>query len=125
MRRSSLLRAGRLGALRRSTFNCWRSATTSASSEVVDRKGSRTIHLRRFKSSHTQRSSPDSDLQAKRTGFATGTAVEHRDPLSKRRIGAEQLLEQRRDRVLSVEFAPHVSFGLVARDVYLGVELRD
>src|SRR3954470_20510716 len=69
MRRSNLLRAGRLAALRRSTFNCWRSATTSASSDLLDRKRSRSIHLSRFKSSNTRRSSPDSDPQAKRDGI--------------------------------------------------------
>jgi len=75
MRRSNLLRAGRLTAFRRSTFNCWRSATTSASSDPLDRKRSRSIHLSRFKSSNTRRSSPDSDHQAKWTEFATATGT--------------------------------------------------
>src|SRR4051812_39782538 len=71
IRRSNRLRAGRLGALRRSTFNCWRSTTISASSELLDRKTSRNIHLISLKSSSTPRLSPDSDSQAKRMEFAT------------------------------------------------------
>src|SRR6478609_5104257 len=73
IRRSNDLRAGRLGVLRRSTFNWCRSAITSPSSERLDRKRSRRIHLSRLKISSTRRSSPDSDAQAKRMKFAVGT----------------------------------------------------
>src|SRR4051794_7031146 len=61
IRRSKALRAGRLGVLRRSTFNWCRSAITSASSELLARNRSRGIHLSRLKSSSTRLSSPDSD----------------------------------------------------------------
>src|SRR3954469_6603683 len=54
IRRSNMLRAGRLGAFRRSTFNCCRSAITSASSEPRDRNRSSSIHLIRLKSSVTR-----------------------------------------------------------------------
>jgi len=70
IRRSNDLRAGRLAVLRRSTFNWWRSAITSPSSELLDRKRSRRIHLSRLKISSTRRSSPDSGAQAKRMKFA-------------------------------------------------------
>ena len=73
IRRSNDLRAGRLRVLRRSTFNWWRSAITSPSSELLDRKRSRRIHLSRLKSSSTRRSSPDSGAQTKWMGFAVGT----------------------------------------------------
>ena len=62
-----------LGVPRRSTFNCWRRAITSASSEILDRKRSRSVHLSSFKKSNTRRSSPDSDPYAKRIEFAVGT----------------------------------------------------
>jgi hypothetical protein len=68
--RSNALRAGRLGVLRRSTFNWCRSAITSASSELLARKKSRRIHLSRLKSSSTRLSSPDSGAQTKRMEFA-------------------------------------------------------
>src|SRR5256885_2287877 len=71
IKRSKDVRAGRLGVLRRSTFNWCRSAITSPSSALLDRKRSRRIHLSRLKSSSTRRSSPDSDPHAKRTEFAT------------------------------------------------------
>ena len=74
IKRSKDVRAGRLGVLRRSTFNWWRSAITSPSSELLDRKRSRRIHLIRLKGSSTRRSSPDSGAQTKWTGFAIGTA---------------------------------------------------
>ena len=61
--RSNALRAGRLGALRRRTFDWWRSAITSPSSELLDRKRSRRIHLSRLRSSGTRRSSRDSALR--------------------------------------------------------------
>ena len=48
IKRSKDVRAGRLGALRRSTFNWCRSAITSPSSELLDRKRSRRIHLSRL-----------------------------------------------------------------------------
>ena len=73
IRRSNDLRAGRLRVLRRSTFNWCRSAITSRSSERLDRKRSRRIHLSRLKSSSTRRSSPDSGAQTKRMEFAIGT----------------------------------------------------
>src|SRR3954447_7141830 len=73
MRRSRILRAERFGVPRRSTFNCWRRAITSASSEILDRKRSRSVHLSSFKKSNTRRSSPDSDPYAKRMEFAVGT----------------------------------------------------
>ena len=82
IRRSNDLRAGRLGVLRRSTFNWWRSAITSPSSELLDRKRSRRIHLSRLKSSSTRRSSPDSGAQAKRMEFAVGTGVSFQDHLA-------------------------------------------
>ena len=66
IKRSKDVRAGRLGALRRRTFNWWRSAITSPSSELLDRKRSRRIHLSRLRSSSTRRSSRDSGAQAKR-----------------------------------------------------------
>jgi hypothetical protein len=75
IKRSKDVRAGRLGALRRSTFNWCRSAITSPSSELLDRKRSRRIHLSRLKISSTRRSSPDSGAQAKRMGFAVGTGI--------------------------------------------------
>ena len=75
IKRSKDVRAGRLGALRRSTFNWCRSAITSPSSELLDRKRSRRIHLGRLKISSTRRSSPDSGAQAKRMGFAVGTGI--------------------------------------------------
>ena len=74
IKRSKDVRAGRLGALRRSTFNWCRSAITPPSSELLDRKRSRRIHLSRLKISSTRRSSPDSGAQAKRMEFAVGTA---------------------------------------------------
>ena len=73
--RSNDLRAGRLGVRRRSTFNWCRSAITSPSSELLDRKRSRRIHLSRLKISSTRRSSPDSGAQAKRMEFAVGTGA--------------------------------------------------
>src|SRR3954452_25095634 len=73
IRRSNALRAGRLGVLRRSTFNWCRSAITSASSELLARKRSRRIHLSRLKSSSTRLSSSDSGAQTKRMEFAAGT----------------------------------------------------
>src|SRR6478672_6365533 len=73
IKRSKDVRAGRLGALRRSTFNWCRSAITSPSSALLDRKRSRRIHLSRLKSSSTRRSSPDSGAQTKWMGFAVGT----------------------------------------------------
>ena len=75
IRRSNDLRAGRLGVRRRSTFNWCRSAITSPSSERLDRKRSRRIHLSRLKISSTRRSSPDLGAQAKRMEFAVGTAI--------------------------------------------------
>ena len=75
IKRSKDVRAGRLGVLRRSTFNWCRSAITSPSSELLDRKRSRRIHLSRLKSSSTRRSSPDSGAQAKRMEFAVGTGL--------------------------------------------------
>ena len=75
IRRSNALRAGRLGVLRRSTFNWCRSAITSPSSELFDRKRSRRIHLGRLKSSSTRRSSPDSGAQTKRMEFAVATGT--------------------------------------------------
>jgi len=72
IRRSKALSAGRLGVLRRRTFNWCRSAITSASSELLDRKRSRRIHLSRLKSSSTRRSSPDLGGQTKRMAFAVG-----------------------------------------------------
>ena len=74
IKRSKDVRAGRLGVLRRSTFNWWRSAITSPSSELLDRKRSRRIHLIRLKGSSTRRSSPNSGAQTKWMGFAIGTA---------------------------------------------------
>jgi hypothetical protein len=71
--RSKDVRAGRLGVLRRSTFNWCRSAITSPSSALLDRKRSRRIHLSRLKGSSTRRSSPDSGAQAKRMKFAAGS----------------------------------------------------
>jgi hypothetical protein len=65
IKRSKGVRAGRLGALRRRTFNWCRSAITSPSSELLDRKRSRKIHLSRLRSSSTRRSSRDSGAQAK------------------------------------------------------------
>ena len=62
-----------LGVLRRSTFNWWRSAITSPSSELLDRKRSRRIQLSRLKGSSTRRSSRNSGAQAKRMEFAVGT----------------------------------------------------
>jgi hypothetical protein len=73
IKRSKDVRAGRLGVLRRSTFNWWRSAITSPSSELLDRKRSRRIQLSRLKGSSTRRSSPDSGAQAKRMEFAVET----------------------------------------------------
>ena len=73
IKRSNDLRAGRLGVRRRSTFNWYRSAITSPSSELLDRKRSRRIHLSRLKISSTRRSSPDLGAQAKRMEFAVGT----------------------------------------------------
>ena len=73
IRRSNDLKAGRLGVMRRSTFSWCRSAITSPSSERLDRKRSRRIHLSRLKISSTRRSSPDSGAQAKRMKFAVGT----------------------------------------------------
>jgi hypothetical protein len=73
IKRSKDVRAGRLGALRRSTCNWCRSAITSPSSALLDRKKSRRIHLSRLKSSSTWRSSPDSVAQTKWMGFAVGT----------------------------------------------------
>ena len=70
IKRSNDLRAGRLGVLRRSTFNWWRSAITSPSSELLDR-----IHLSRLRSSSTRRSSRDTGAQAKRMEFAVGTGA--------------------------------------------------
>jgi hypothetical protein len=70
IKRSNGLRAGRLGVLRRSTFNWCRSAITSPSSELFDRKRSRRTHLSRLKSSSTRRSSPDSGAQTKGKEFA-------------------------------------------------------
>jgi hypothetical protein len=70
IKRSKDVRAGRLGALRRRTFNWCRSAITSPSSELLDRKRSRRIHLSRLRSSSTRRSSRDSGAQAKRMEFA-------------------------------------------------------
>ena len=67
--------AGRRGEVRRSTFNWCRSAITSPSSERLDRKRSRRIHLSRLKSSRTRRSSPDSGPQAKRMEFAVATGT--------------------------------------------------
>ena len=75
IKRSNDLRAGRLGVRRRSTFNWCRSAITSPSSELLDRKRSRRIHLSRLRSSSTRRSSRDSGAQAKRMEFAVGTGV--------------------------------------------------
>ena len=75
IKRSNDLRAGRLRVRRRSTFNWCRSAITSPSSERLDRKRSRRIHLSRLKISSTRRSSPDSGAQAKRMKFAVGTAI--------------------------------------------------
>jgi hypothetical protein len=80
IRRSKVLRAGRLGVLRRSTFNWCRSAITSASSELLVRKRSRIIHLSRLKSSSTRLSSPDSGAQTKRMEFAAGTRLGHLRP---------------------------------------------
>ena len=76
IRRSNNLRAGRLRVLRRSPFNWCRSAITSPSSERLDRKRSRRIHLSRLKSSSTRRSSPNSGAQAKRMKFAVGTGLQ-------------------------------------------------
>jgi hypothetical protein len=70
IKRSKDVRAGRLGALRRSTFNWCRSAITSPWSELLDRKRSRKNHLSRLKISSTRRSSPDSGVQAKWMAFA-------------------------------------------------------
>src|SRR4051794_9213883 len=97
MRRSNLLRAGRLAALRRSTFNCWRSATTSASSDPLDRNRSKSIHLSRFKSSNTRRSSPDSDHQAKWTEFATATGGfdQHHFDVLRRNVEGAKVLHHR------------------------------
>jgi hypothetical protein len=53
IRRSNAFRAGRLGVLRRNTFNWCRRAITSPSSELLARKRSRRIHLSRLKSSST------------------------------------------------------------------------
>ena len=75
IKRSKDVRAGRLGALRRSTFNWCRRAITSPSSALLDRKRSRRIHLSRLKSSSTRRSSPDSGAQTKWMGFAVGTTA--------------------------------------------------
>ena len=80
IRRLNDLRAGRLGVRRRSTFNWCRSAITSPSRELLDRKRSRRIHLSRLKISSTRRSSPNSGAQAKRMKFAVGTGWDlHRD----------------------------------------------
>jgi hypothetical protein len=73
--RSNTLRAGRLGVLRRSTFTWCRSAITSPSSELLDRKRSRSIHLSRLKSTSTRRSSPDSGARTKRMEFAVKTPL--------------------------------------------------
>jgi len=98
IKRSNDLRAGRLGVRRRSTFNWCRSAITSPSSERLDRKRSRRIHLSRLKSSSTRRSSPDSGAQAKRMGFAvaTGSVRWRRSPRSRR----PPYVSRRADRLL-------------------------
>ena len=97
IKRSKDVRAGRLGALRRSTFNWCRSAIISPSSELLDRKRSRSIHLSRLKSSSTRRSSPDSDAQAKRMGFAVGTPRH-------RQARRASLLQHRRRQPLEATF---------------------
>ena len=91
IKRSKDVRAGRLGALRRSTFNWCRSAITSPSSELLDRKRSRRIHLSRLRSSSTRRSSRDSGAQAKRMEFAVGTPELTR--VSNRRDASTTLVE--------------------------------
>src|SRR4051812_14889014 len=73
--RSKLLKTGRRGDARRSTFSWWRRASISASSEVFDRNSPRSIHLIRLSRSCIEHSSPDSELHAKRTGFTTATPI--------------------------------------------------
>src|SRR3954465_6325706 len=74
--RSKLLKTGRRGDARRSTFSWWRRASISASSEVFDRNSPRSIHLIRLSRARIEHSSPDSDVHAKRTEFTTATAGE-------------------------------------------------
>src|SRR3954466_4312621 len=69
--RSKLLKTGRRGDARRSTFSWWRRASISASSEVFDRNSPRSIHLIRLSRARIEHSSPDSDVHAKRTEFTT------------------------------------------------------
>jgi hypothetical protein len=64
---------GALGCAATQNVQLVRSAITSPSSELLDRKRSRRIHLSRLRSSSTQRSSRDSGAQTKRMEFAVGT----------------------------------------------------
>src|SRR4051794_29889788 len=73
--RSKLLKTGRRGDARRSTFSWWRRASISSSSEVFDRNSPRSIHLIRLSRARIEHSSPDSDVHAKRTEFTTATPV--------------------------------------------------
>src|SRR6476660_4825122 len=73
--RLKLLKTGRRGDVRRSTFSLWRRASISASSDAFERNRPRSIHLIRLSRSRIEHSSPDSDPHAKQTGFATATAL--------------------------------------------------
>src|SRR6476646_98350 len=71
--RSKLLKTGRRGDVRRSTFSGWRRASISASSDAFERNRPRSIHLIRLSRSRIEHSSPDSDVHAKQTEFAVAT----------------------------------------------------
>src|SRR6476469_6260927 len=74
--RLKLLKTGRRGDVRRSTFSLWRRASISASSDAFERNRPRSIHLIRLSRSRIEHSSPDSDPQAKRTEFAVATGLQ-------------------------------------------------
>ena len=74
--RLKLLKTGRRGDVRRSTFSLWRRASISAPSDAFERNRPRSIHLIRLSRSRIEHSSPDSDVHAKRTEFAVATGGE-------------------------------------------------
>src|SRR6476659_5800741 len=73
--RLKLLKTGRRGDVRRSTFSLWRRASISAPSDAFERNRPRSIHLIRLSRSRIGHSSPDSDVHAKRTEFAVATDI--------------------------------------------------